>query len=102
MSVTAEEIAARMRERIGEDCGLNATVKFDFGDDGVVHLNASDVPNVVSNEDDDADCTLKISKDDFIAMTQGELDGTTAFMMGKLKIEGDMGVAMNLSKVFKG
>jgi len=34
-----------------------------------------------------------------MAMTQGELDGTTAFMSGKLKIEGDMGIAMKLQGV---
>ena len=58
--------------------------------------------NVISNEDGDADTTLKISLDDFIAMTQGELDGTTAFMSGKLKIEGDMGIAMKLQGVLSG
>jgi putative sterol carrier protein len=54
---------------------------------------------VITNEDGEADTILKISLDDFIAMTQGELDGTTAFMTGKLKIEGDMGIAMKLQSV---
>jgi len=35
-------------------------------------------------------------------MIQGELDGTTAFMTGKLKIEGDMGIAMKLQGVLSG
>jgi len=100
--MSLEQITEGMRERVAEDSGLGAKVKFDFGDDGVVMLDASQVPNVVSNDDADADCTLKISMADFIAMTQGELDGTTAFMMGKLKVEGDMGIAMKLQGVLRG
>ncbi|MDE0728375.1 MAG: SCP2 sterol-binding domain-containing protein [Alphaproteobacteria bacterium] len=91
-----------MRERVGEDCGLGASVKWDFGDGTFLMLDASQVPNVVSNDDNEADCTLKISLDDFVAMTQGELDGTSAFMSGKLKIEGDMGIAMKLQGVLRG
>jgi putative sterol carrier protein len=99
--MSLEQITNGMRERVGEDCGLGASVKFDFGDDGIVILDATQVPNAVSNDDQPVDCTMKIAMSDFIAMTQGELDGMTAFMMGKLKIEGDMGVAMKLQSVLK-
>ena len=84
---TLEEITEGMRDRIGEDCGLDATLKFDFGDDGIVFLDADTVPNVVSNEDNEADCTIKISKDNFESLAAGDLDPTTAFMMGKIKIQ---------------
>jgi putative sterol carrier protein len=97
--MSLEQITDGMRERVGEDCGLGARLKFDFGDDGIVMLDAAQVPNVVSNDDGEADCTIRISMDDFIAMTNGELDGTSAFMMGKLKVEGDMGIAMKLQSV---
>jgi len=96
---TLEEITEGMRNRVGDDSGLDATLKFDFGDDGVIYLDGSSTPNTVTNEDKDADCTMKISKENFLAMVGGELDGTTAFMMGKLKIEGKMGVAMKLQSV---
>ncbi|MBO6825305.1 MAG: SCP2 sterol-binding domain-containing protein [Sneathiella sp.] len=97
---TLEEITEGMRDRIGEDCGLGATLKFDFGDDGIVFLDADTVPNVVSNEDNEADCTIKISKDNFESLAAGDLDPTTAFMMGKIKIQGNMGIAMKLQSVF--
>jgi putative sterol carrier protein len=99
--MSLEQITNGIRERVGEDCGLGASLKFDFGDDGIVVLDATQVPNVVGNDDQPTDCTMRIALDDFIAMTQGELDGMTAFMMGKLKIEGDMGVAMKLQSVLK-
>ena len=97
---TLEEITEGMRARVGKDSGLNATLKFDFGDDGVVYLDAATVPNVVSNEDKEADCTITITKENFEALANGDLDPTTAFMMGKLKIGGNMGIAMKLQSVF--
>ena len=100
--MSLEQITEGLRERVGEDCGLGASLKFNFGDDGVVMLDATQVPNVISNDDGDAQCTMNIAMDDFIAMTKGELDGMTAFMAGKLKIEGDMGIAMKLQGILKG
>ncbi|MDP6621433.1 MAG: SCP2 sterol-binding domain-containing protein [Alphaproteobacteria bacterium] len=98
--MSLEEVTTGMRERVGENAGLDATVKFDFGDDGLVFLDGKSVPNSVSNEDAEADCTLSISIADFKSMASGELDPTTAFMMGKLKVDGDMTVAFKLQKVF--
>ena len=99
--MSLEQVTSGMREAVGEDCGLGASVKWDFGAGQFLMLDASQVPNLISNDDSEADCTLKISLDDFIAMTQGELDGTSAFMSGRLKIEGDMGIAMKLQSVLK-
>ena len=93
------EITEGMRGRVGEDSGLGATIKFDFGDDGIVYVDAANVPNSVSNEDKDADCTIRISIENFQKMVAGDLNPTMAFMMGKLKIDGEMGIAMKLSKL---
>ena len=72
-------------------------VKFDFGDAGKVYLDG--VANKVSSEDGAADTTIKVKLEDFAAMAQGALDPTAAFMQGKLRVEGDMGVAMQLQSV---
>jgi putative sterol carrier protein len=72
-------------------------VKFDFGPEGVVVLDG--VAETATDEDSDADTTLKISWDDFQAMDRGELDGVSAFMQGKLRVEGDMANAMQLQGV---
>jgi len=99
--MTLEEITAGMRDRVDGDSGLDATLKFDFGDDGVVFIDGVSEPNTVSNEDEDADCTIKISKDNFLKLVDGDLEPTTAFMMGKIKISGAMGVAMKLQSLLK-
>ena len=53
----------------------------------------------VSTQDADADCTIRLSKDDMESLMAGELNPTMAFMQGKLKVEGDMSIAMQLSQV---
>jgi len=72
-------------------------VKFDFGDSGKIFLDG--VAGKVSSEDAAADTTIKVKLEDFVAMAEGTLDPTAAFMQGKLRVEGDMGVAMQLQSV---
>ncbi len=97
--MTLQKIIDGLQEKIGEDCGLGAVVKFDFGDQGSVILDASQVPNIVSTEGADPDCTMIISVEDFMAMAEGSLDGVAAFMTGKLKVQGEMGLAMKLGAI---
>jgi putative sterol carrier protein len=73
------------------------TVKLDFGSEGVVLLDG--VKSQVSEEDIAADTTIKVAWEDWQAMSDGKLDGMTAFMQGKLKVEGDMSNAMQLQGV---
>jgi putative sterol carrier protein len=47
----------------------------------------------------DAQCTIECKDSDFIAIVTGKMPGPQAFMMGKLKIKGDMSLAMKLGKV---
>ena len=97
--MSLETSTETIRSNMGDDSGLGSTVKFNFGDDGIIFLDGATVPNSVSNDDNEADCTISMSLEDFESMVSGDLDPTTAFMMGKLKVEGDMSVAMKLSSV---
>jgi putative sterol carrier protein len=97
--VSLQKIIDGLQEKIGEDCGLGAVIKFDFGDQGSLILDAMKIPNQVSELGADPDCTMVISIDDFMAMADGSLDGVSAFMTGRLKVQGDMGVAMKLGGI---
>ena len=89
---TLEEITNQFKTAVGADSGLGKSVKFDLSPDGVIHIDGG----TVSNEDKPADCTIVVTKDDFEKMAAGTLDPTMAFMQGKLKVNGDMSVAMKL------
>lgn len=92
--MSLDAIAEKIRERVAGS-GFDKSVKFDLGDDGVIVVDGQNV----STEDAGADCTITISKDNFIALTAGELNPTMAFMSGKIKVAGDMSIAMQLSQV---
>lgn len=92
-------ITDAMRTKMGEASGLNATLKFDCGDDGVVVLDGRSVPNRVLNDDVEADCTVKISRANLVALMTGQMDPTMGFMTGKFKVSGDMSVALKLQRV---
>src|SRR5438445_9373854 len=88
-----------IRSKVGDDSGLNATLKFDCGGDGVVFVDALSSPNTVSNENLEAVCTVAISVANLSALLAGALNPVNGFMMGKFKVSGDMSVAMRLQKV---
>jgi putative sterol carrier protein len=92
---TTQQISA-LAEKAG---GIGNSIKFVF-DEGVIYLDGAGERNAVSNEDKDADCTVKVAKEDLDAMLSGDLNPMNAFMGGKLRVEGDMGVAMKLQSLF--
>ena len=93
--MTKSEMAAALNSRSAWLPGKR--VKLDFGDQGAVMLDG--VGNSVSEDDGAADTTIKVAWEDWEAMREGKLDGMTAFMQGKLKVEGDMSNAMQLQGV---
>ncbi|HEX4737260.1 MAG TPA: SCP2 sterol-binding domain-containing protein [Allosphingosinicella sp.] len=94
--MTKSEMAAALNERSAWLPGKR--VKIDFGsDEGVVLLDG--VGNKVTEQDGPADTTIKVAWSDWEQMRDGKLDGMTAFMQGKLRVEGDMSNAMQLQGV---
>ena len=92
-------ITETLRAKVGDASGLNATLKFDCGEDGVAYIDGKSVPNTVDNQDRDADCTIAITRENLAALVSGELEPATGFMMGKFKVSGDMSVALKLQRV---
>ena len=94
--MTKQELIAKMQEAQAWVPGKR--VKIDFGgDQGAVTLDGAAAQ--VSDEDGAADTTIRVGWDDWQQLAAGQMDGMTAFMMGKLKVEGDMSNAMQLQGV---
>ena len=93
--MTKQELVQKMQQSNAVLPGKR--VKLDFGSEGTIMLDGQS--NQVTEEDGQADTTIKVSWADWQAMADGQLDGMTAFMTGKLKVEGDMSNAMQLQGV---
>ncbi|MCE8009798.1 SCP2 sterol-binding domain-containing protein [Aestuariivita sp.] len=78
-----------------ETNGFDSTAKFEIADEGSIFMD-SDGARI---SDDEADVTLKADVETFQSILEGETNPTSAFMTGKLSVDGDMGVAMKLAAV---
>ncbi len=77
---------------------FGAKLKFMLDDDAIM-IDGSGDSNIVSNDDTDADCVIIASKETFIKLKSGDLNPMMAVMSGKVKIKGDMGLAMKLQSL---
>lgn len=94
MSEFLEKAAAELNSKLAA-ADFDGTAKFDIADEGAIMLD-SDGARV---SDDDADVTLSADAETFQAIFEGEINPTSAFMTGKLAVDGDMGMAMKLASV---
>ena len=78
---------------------LGTKIKFQF-DEGFIFLDDTAEPTTVNNQDLPAQCTVRVSLSNFNKLISGELNAMGAYMMGKIKIDGDMSAAMKLSNLF--
>ena len=95
---TVADIAQRLRDALTDRPGLPKSLKLDFKGEGFIHIDGRSV----TNDDAPADCTVAVSRDDLLAMARGELDPMSAMLRGRLKIKGDMAVAMQLQSMLRG
>lgn len=97
-----EELPTKLANNADSVKKVDAIYQFNIdGDNGgtwTVDLT-KDGDFVSEGASDDADCTVTMKEEDFISMWNGKLPGAQAFMTGKLKISGDMGLAMKLQKI---
>ncbi|MEL6573446.1 MAG: SCP2 sterol-binding domain-containing protein [Pseudomonadota bacterium] len=93
MSDVVTEAVAQLNEKISG--GFDGTAKFDIEDEGSIIIDGDGA----RAGDDDADVTMSATTETFKAILDGELNPTSAFMTGKLSVDGDMGMAMKLAGV---
>jgi len=91
MSDVLNAALAMLQSKLG-DAGLDGTLKINIEDEGSMRIDDSGA----SLSEDEADCTLTADAETLQGMLAGEIDPTSAFMSGKLQVDGDMSVAMQL------
>lgn len=97
--MSLDHVKEQMSDMLGDLETLNATIKFDCKEDGIIFLDATQHPALLSEDDDVADCTIRISTKNLEKLIAGRLDPMLAYTMGKLKIKGSMGTALKLTNL---
>ena len=89
-----DAIIAQKREQAG---AIGAIFKFALEGDGggTFIVNLKDNPGVTEG-DGAAECTIRMAAQDFVDLTEGKANGQQLFFTGKLKVEGDMSLALRL------
>ncbi len=93
--MTLEDIITGIQAKADNADPIGNTLKLQIGEN-IVHIDGTGDSNKVTSEDNDADCVVSIDEDNFKDLVKGDLNPMMAFMSGKIKIKGDMGVAMKL------
>lgn len=94
MSDILEQAATELNGKL-ESAGFDGSAKFAIEGEGAIVMDA----NGARVADEDTDVTLSADADTFRAILSGDMNPTSAFMTGKLSVDGDMGMAMKLAAV---
>ena len=100
--MSAREFFETLESRVdpSKTAGMSNSYVFDIEGAGQWKVDVREGNVSVSEGGGDADATITASEENFDKIASGELNPTTAYMSGKLKIKGDMGAAMKLQKLF--
>jgi len=102
VSDTVKEFFNGLEARVDETktAGMTNSYLFDIEDAGTWSVVVQDGKVTVAEGGESADCTIKTSTETFEKIISGEQNPTSAYMTGKLKVQGDIGAAMKLQKLF--
>ena len=92
MSDVVNGAIAALNEKL-EGNSISGSIKIEIEGEGALRVDE----NGAAVSDDAADCTLGADAETLQGMLSGDVDPTSAFMSGKLRVDGDMGVAMQLA-----
>lgn len=97
-----DTLTAKLKQKFQYAKSFGHTVLFDFGDDGFLFVDATQTPPEFFQEEKEAEVTLATSIETLDKIIEGNQDPSMAFMMGKLKVRGSMGLALKLNSILEG
>ena len=102
MAESVREFFESIERRLdpSKTAGATASYRFDIDGAGSWHIDVDDGRVTVTESEADADCVIQASEEHFARIIRGEANPMTAYMTGKLKVKGDVGLALKLKEFF--
>jgi putative sterol carrier protein len=92
------QIRQELTEKVKEIDPIVKKLKFKL-DEEIILIDGSGGANTVSDVDEDADCTITMSKETYLKLQRKEIKPMVATLTGKLKVKGDIGLAQKLKQL---
>jgi len=99
--MTLQDILSQFEAQAGNYPSIGKTIKFKF-DEGPVFIDLTGDSPALCTEDKEADCTVITSIDTMMQLRSGALNPMAAMMSGKIKVKGDLSVALKLQSMLGG
>jgi len=95
--MTLETLREQIRERATRSQRLGYVVKVALTGGGVIRWDGTGAEAQIDTLDAPADTVIHISEENLEKLLAGALDPTLAYMTGKLRVDGSLGVAMKIA-----
>lgn len=93
-----QQIRNELAEKVSNIDPIGKKLKFRLNED-VILIDGSGTANVITDLDEEADCTITMSKETYLALQRKEIKPLMATLTGKLKVKGDIGLAQKLKQL---
>ena len=93
-----EDIRAELANNIRKIDPLGKKLKFKLDDDFIL-IDGTTGQNILSDRDEDADCTITMSKETYVKLQRKQIKPMIATLTGKIRVKGDIGLAQKLKKL---
>jgi putative sterol carrier protein len=80
--------------------GLNASYRFDIAGAGIWRVDVAEGSATVTENGEGGDCIIRMKDEVFTKLRRGELNPMNGFMLGRIKVKGDMSLAVKLKELF--
>lgn len=102
MAASAREFFESIESRVdpAKTKGETVSYRFDIEDAGSWKIDVVDGTTIVTQSVNAADCVIRMKEQTLLRLIDGKQNPATAFMTGKIKVDGDMALALKLKELF--